>query len=289
MDLPDGRYILRYAFGLTLFRKADANHDDWTFFAYDHAPRNPQDHTAWFSETLGRKHYGRFLQWSPLEKPRSYEDRCFLFLRNDGTGQAYFDGQKFGIEWSHPEIEGDVIGLDPETASRLAQHVFNTSVNLKLEDPFLTDENRSEEIEFICGSQEELTTLTRWICYTEPKLFDDEYSIYITFNSSSAQDEEIGEMFAPGVWDFEDKLSQRVKTLLQLAYEYNCFTGGYREYRDYNDPYRFSGSPLQPKSIEVEVNAPSAHERAEALLELWTWLDGKVPNDERIVLLGRME
>ena len=49
---------------------------------------------------------------------------------------------------------------------------------------------------------------------------------------------------------------------------------------------RQSGYSRYPHSIEVAVLVPSAHERAEALLNLSEWLMGKVPESERQMLLG---
>jgi len=293
ININDGRFLLRHAFGTTLFRKADANEDDWTFFGYKRAPIAVHLQSRWLEETLAKRQFGRFLRWAPSRRYGGSESQtCFLLLKNGGSGIAFLNGRQFRAPWKQTRSQGDICALSPEAADKLSDLVFSTAVNKHLEDPFVTQDSlKEEETEFICGSLEELERVTRWICQTDPDLFRSEWEVKVRYSSSteiSDCDREYSPIGAYAMAEgFQDeiKYSSRAKTLLDIVFEYNNFTGAFWEYNDMNGD-RQSGYTQYPQTVIVSVCAPSAHERAEALLQLLDWLKGKVPESERRSLLG---
>ena len=168
--------------------------------------------------------------------------------------------------------------------------------------PLIDDENlyyaalarKTKATEFICGSQSELERLTKLATYILPELYPlFEYcpSFQVIYKSESeyhkggvkevcAEDKNGDLVLYSKDEDDEDILSQQSQQLLDLIFEYNYFTGIEWEYND--GAYGYGGHDPYPCTIEVEVYAPSQHERIEAALELQSWLEGKLPEAEII-------
>ena len=200
ININDGRFLLRHAFGTTLFRKADANGDDWTFFGYKRAPTAVHLQSRWLEDTLAKSQFGRFLRWAPSRRYQGSESQtCFLLLKNGGKGVAFLNGRQFRAPWKQTRSYGDICTIPPEVADELATLVFSAAVNKHLEDPFVTTDSLKEEpLEFICGSREGLETITRWVCHTEPTLFGNEWQITATYNSCSEVSDEDREDYPAG-------------------------------------------------------------------------------------------
>jgi len=138
-----------------------------------------------------------------------------------------------------------------------------------------------QKIEFICGSQLELEKLTKLAALTLPELqhlFEQSSMLTVTYESDNRYGSGGIYEVISGEWD-EVSLSKVAEKLFNLIFEHNFFTGIYWEYNDGST----SGYPAYDPhayDIEIEVQAPSQHERLEAALELRSWLEGKLPEDE---------
>jgi hypothetical protein len=73
-------------------------------------------------------------------------------------------------------------------------------------------------------------------------------------------------------------LSRQLKQVFNLIFEWNSFTG-FTQGGGYGGP-GFEGYEHFPLQITVEIPSPSPSERQQALLELRTWLEGKLPEEE---------
>jgi hypothetical protein len=154
---------------------------------------------------------------------------------------------------------------------------------------------KTKHIEFTCGSQSELERLTKLAAFTLPELYPlfEDWQ-YININYKSANDYYKGGVYAVGAKlllyrkdkNKDNILSQQSQQLFDLIFEYNYFTGIYWEcleeqYGHLNYfPNGYGGYYPAPHTISIKVNSPSQHERIEAALELQTWLEGKLPDDE---------
>ena len=154
-----------------------------------------------------------------------------------------------------------------------------------------------EPLTFSCGSEEELRRVTTWACHIYPQVFgitrvadiiykpaDDhvKYARVLTLENRSV--EECASVEPYYTW---------LDNLLRLVLYHNQFTGTHWICPFRNEP-GFRNLPGLPNrigivefgmAITVEVHPPSAHERAEALLALAEWLDGKVSEQEKRELL----
>jgi hypothetical protein len=221
--------------------------------------------------------YGRRV----IYKPAGEWEGFALAFRPDGTGFAEDTGGPTPFVWRHEPVSADQLrALREDEMQAIAKQVFAEQIAARLRDPYIVDLSQfDEKIAFVTGSREELVQLTRWILQTAPELFASGGPVPIVYHARS--DAEAGGLQARGT-----ELPPRVQTLLDMAFEYNTFTGNSWEYDDRGSRRR-SDFRKRPGRVTVTVDPPSAHERAEALLELWSWLDGKISDTERAALLGR--
>ena len=75
--------------------------------------------------------------------------------------------------------------------------------------------------------------------------------------------------------------------MLTLIFTHNEFTGSEWQYTESSVIGLDTHGPVRelPSELFLEIYTPSAHERAEALLSLSDWLDGKVSEEEKRKLL----
>jgi len=123
------------------------------------------------------------------------------------------------------------------------------------------------------GSEEELRWAARAICLTEPDLFDSKAKVTAVFRAAS-DTKRCGFLFVErkGMYTLEHYVSPRLMILCELAIRVNACRG-----LRWIDVTGNSGK-LQKQAIRIRVtmDPPSAHEKAEALVTLVDWFDGKL-------------
>lgn len=136
------------------------------------------------------------------------------------------------------------------------------------------------QIEFIRGSELELKRLTKLAVTTLPELqlVFNHFSWLIVSYSSYDSARHIGDIFVDETWS-QLTVPKSAQQLFNIIFEYNFFTGFSWEEYDSGLP-AYACYFRRPLRIIVEVQAPSQHERIEAALELQSWLEGKLPDDE---------
>ena len=245
-------------------------------------------------------------------QPKANDSRCKLFFLPDGTG--FFRGMVSGAEDGNPDARYDLLdrivaftwdasnvdGLaDPADilaapAARLlplCEQILNEQVRPRLQNLRSVSRESSDD-SFIRGSRAELARLTYCICHADDALWSGPHSQdavdityharYVCSKSLLWLDGEQSQARCSGT----QKIGKNTEQMLNLAFRENRFRGGVWHYnKDQDDAWvsRFLHSGSQ---IGVQVARPSAHERAEALLTLSDWLEGKVSDEERNRLLG---
>jgi len=218
-------------------------------------------------------------QW---EIKYSTEGEDFLFtFHSDRTGicRDVAGETDVSFKWNPDDItesEGHDVEAELQT---MASDLFWSEINDQLgEDAVITDDELSElsdelNVEFTCGSREELHQLTRLILYSFPPIWSDgSERRTVTF---TAEGENSGER--AGIEDDQYCLDvgsdlppddrARVVELLNVAIGQNTPVG---EYLAYNDGayHRKSGYSWCVKQEVVNIDRPSFHEMAEARSQL---------------------
>ena len=123
------------------------------------------------------------------------------------------------------------------------------------------------------GTEEELRWVTRAICLTEPDLFDSKEKVTAVYRAAS-DTKRSGFLFVErrGLFLREHYVSPRLMVLCELAIRVNACRG-----MRWIDATGDSGK-LQKQAIRIRVtmDPPSAHEKAEAILTLLDWCEGKL-------------
>ncbi len=164
-----------------------------------------------------------------------------------------------------------------------AKTIYYTEIPLiedKVDD-YSYRSNTAKPIEFVCGSESELERLTQLAAFILPEfkpLFERYSSFKVIYESENAyQCGGITEEIDTPDWYYDIVLSKQAQKLFDLIFEYNYFTGLQWEY---NDGHGYTGYDPLSYTIEISLQAPSQHERLEAVLELQSWLEGKLPDEE---------
>ena len=187
----------------------------------------------------------------------------------------------------------------------------------RFKDWFCAKPGPGEPLRFLCGSEEELRRVTIWACHANTIFFGDEKQVKVYFFAATntlpgrgviavpsevqlAETKDIFQALSTGYgvsanshnWD---KFNRH--KWCGLIFKHNMFRGQgwhkipaftFSEARWQENGHIFSVFPCfieNPTSISFHVHYPSAHERAEALLALSEWLDGKVSREEKRQLL----
>lgn len=212
------------------------------------------------------------------------EDFVFTFL-SDGTGKCrdVAGETETPFNWNAADVQKLHSGEAEIVLHGMASELFWSEINDQLEeDAVITDEeifshSEEDEVEFTCGSREELRTLTRLILHSFPPIWcDGADSRTVTF---TAEGENSGEEAALESDDYFLKLGsdlapedrERVVELLALAIGQNTPVGEYLAYND-GAHRRRSGYSWRVKQEVVIVERPSFHEIAEARGQLRTQL-----------------
>jgi len=300
MQIETTVYLVSQVEARTLFRNADRNEVEWTYFLYrpfDESNRaSPEAH---FAAEIEAGAYGRVVLY---ECPEPVNDLLMFCFRQDGIGTfvEYGDEVEFiyDYDWDDLQMAGNLLELPAPAFSPLCSRIFIEQVWHAMRDPYLGPDHwlEGKALEYLCGSDASLRQFTRWIFQSRPALFREGLPLtcvyraavdgttggawvygrpqhYVSFGSNGAQ----GTVRQDGF--------NQIKTLCELAFEYNTFTGTAWEYND-NNRNRHSGYTEYPLYLEVEIKAPSRQETQEAWRELTEWLADKVSPLERQWLLG---
>ena len=210
------------------------------------------------------------------------EGEEFLFIfRNDGTGTCRdVDGQThIPFKWNHDDTQGMEDSDVEEALQNLAPDLFWSEINDQfgdeavVTDDYLFEHSEDLDVEFTCGSRQELRHLTRLVLYSFPSAWSDgSERRTVAFRAEGESSEE-----RAGLEDDDYDLdlgtnlaaSDRVRIveLLNFAIGQNTPVG---EYLAYNDGayHRKSGYSWSVKRETVEICRPSFHEIAEARNQL---------------------
>ncbi len=261
-------------------------------FAIPSAPLgldSPQDAAQWLELALEG---GQFHRYLALENVHPRLEGTFLFFFGaDGRGFVREPWDESGpqFEWNGGPISTPAFliwsrELFLEAAAELMDAQNSQEIMYDLVGRDIEDEQRGETpLEWMCGSREELETLTRALLHTQPD-WNGAARMTARFSSES----EYGR--AALNWVRRDDLykpeppSPRLQTLSDLFLDFNTPVGHRWEFQDAMGG-RASWEP-EGHGITIEVSAPTSHERLEAHLLLRDWLSGKVAPDEIESLVG---
>lgn len=328
-DLNGRRYLLRMLDDFVLFRLADDNRVEHTFFMPFRGPtvRSTDTFTksdVWtrsgssiallrgglgppvymeevFAEQIARGEYGRVALYSC---PEARDCSPLLFFWPDGAGFFLDYDTANGYSEHEPEElvefawEGtaqgiadsvDILTVQWPHLELLCRNVFTTQVWPRMKDPFVRNADLVDApLAWKCGSQEELIRITHCIFHTQPGEWSEieeqsgmEWRIVnhcIPLFYAAEMEPHPG---GPGV-----QWTGRIGALCKLAFRYNTFTGHKWEYNRYEGKTRRECYRVKPIQLTCRLAPPSAHERAESLLTLSEWLEGKVSEEERRAYLG---
>ena len=305
-------FLLDMQRGELAFCRADRNSHLWGYFLENEArySRWQEVPALYFLEALRQGKWGRFVSFAPGCKYGPLH--AYLFLRRDGTGfYKEFYGGYGASQYTVPfEWHCDALELPHFQAiltlpirgreaqwTKFCNDILEEQINPQLPDPFI-DSSEVVPFRFTCGSEAELRRVTTWILHCAGES-DNVFALgaanvyYEAWTPNNAGGLCAGEDYwTTGIKDYVDpnNTSARLWRLLQLAFQQNTFQGHewtlpYDKYPQ--DCHRRSEWGVKNRhSCHVRVVPPSAHERAESLLCLAEWLDGKVSDAEKDRLLN---
>ena len=252
-----------------------------------------------------------------------YPDGIGRYLHNGANLEFTWNWQQMGLESPEDLPHADIIELDSRTDglfSRYCADIVEQQISRRLKNPFLEPgELQNNPFVFSCGSEEELRRVTLWICHSAPEIFPDSLNTgsevriawyrapterrqarfgIVEANPNDAPrwrpntrgrrraEFEVVEENPYHSHDGKKLQMPRAQALMSEVYKRNAFTGWQWRRQSVRSPMRRDDYRLVPCEVSVLVYPPSAHERAEALLALSDWLEGKVPPKKRMRLLG---
>ena len=285
-------YITKPLHGVTLDEPGIKDGKKWSFAEF---------HENFFTQQVQAGHSGRLALYAC---PAARDCVAALFFASDGTGKfldyrtdSYYRSHEVqqtlpfsweGVKYGVP-THADILACEWETLLPLCEEIFLRQILPRMNDPYVKYEDTPDEpLGFTNGSREELEHITRCICHADAKLFEEmeeDSPVVVTYTAPTSRrrgglDEE----------QFNSKYPQQgavARKLCQLAFTNNAFKGkAWQRGKDDDTRSRRSKYHLRPATVVVEVAPPSAHERAESLLTLYEWLEGKVSDADRRQLLG---
>ena len=309
------RYYLRQMDKHILYRTADRNSVEHTLYvpcrAMPGTPLRPlrKNEKTWtpaeypeevFREQIRAGQNGRLALYAC---PAARDCMAALFFAPDGTGKfldyyttnnysAHDAGQALDFFWGGVtygiENYADILTCEWEKLLPLCVEVFMEQVWPRMRDPYVSyAELPDEPSGFTCGSYKELEHITRCICHADAGMFVDtaeQTSAIVEYHANTSKVQ--GGLEARGYKFNSIPLSAGAASLCRLAFTHNKFDGGTWKYSRYRENTRLKSYHLEPAKLFVHAALPSAHERAEALLTLYDWLEDKVSDRERQHLLG---
>ena len=244
-----------------------------------------------FAQYYTAQEYGRCLLYvSDYMRP----DQClFLCFAPEGSGfcrETDYLRRDFRWQEATPLQWQEILTADPEDIKPLCTRIFEEQVHPLMTNKFLALIGVSpadcvdEPHQFLCGSEAELRRITTYIVQTQAELFDRNMEpVTITYWALTLLNR-TDRMRVERGWNRQ--LAQgRILALCNLALQYNAFVGVKWWPPHHPNPTRIAEMQAEAWKIKTIVHPPSAHERAEALLALAGWLDGKVSEQEKRELL----
>lgn len=313
-EVSGRRFALRCEHRIVFFREIESEKPDWTFAVL---PRIEERHAS-NAEALEKFFVGNFrtrniARFHPCAGCFWRELPLFFASAGSGVCREYYNDDDLPFSWRDDEKwNRDAIwNLENDDLEVIACGISETQI---IEPLGAMDFGNSDhgvatgyEVEFLCGSPQELTRLTRWICWCmEPQIFQKAFIIKLSFasenqytrahlcslqmgeeyndansywfdlNSSDhlALGEPLFEIYGERVMPF----SEHALRLFDLALDYNTPAGVHWEYNDEGSG-RASFSPGF-NSFKVAIEMPTEDEQRAAREELRAWLAGKVPASE---------
>ncbi len=273
-------------------------------------------------EAFRKGRWGRFVAFTP--GGRYGRLRAYLYLRPDGTGyfrgiycDNWLDEEPIEFTWQPAELAlratRDILTAPivrhKARWEAFCRHVLDEQIAPHFADPLVARAALIDKpLLYLCGSEAELERVTTWICHCH----DDQDTLlangHIAIVYISQMEGIYGGLWAidtyalpppnpndngfryAGYTDNRPLCPPHLKTLLDLAFQHNTFEGHTwqpRRGRDYvKECCRKGDWQINRPVCRTRVIRPSAHERAEALLRLFDWLEGKVPPEQQRALLG---
>lgn len=288
---PDGKFVYKgqtyqikqYA-NQYFFRNKKHTDCEFIFLFYNHnLPKNIS------RKKLSQQQFEQKMQDKLYHIHRCLEYKKRLFSFGLYQGQSYSIKYDYWIffHWKYPKNmkQDDLLEMPYNFFIDKAKTAYENELFIIEDDELnysFSPSKDTKPIEFICGSESELKKLTQIAAFTLPELqplFDQYSGFELIYQSENEY--RYGGIYKINTenWQNEFILSKQAQKLFELIFEYNFFTGLRWEY---NDGLRGCYTSYDPCSytIETSLQAPSQHERLEAALELQTWLEGKLPDDE---------
>lgn len=237
-----------------------------------------------------------------LEDNHNYIHRCVQYkeaIFGFGVGQDKYYSQKYNGWIYLKPINYKAfknISLEEVLENPYEFFIERAATAYSKELPLIEDEDLfyssihqgNQKIEFICGSRLELERLTQLAAFSLPGLrsifrYSSSSSITLTYGSETYnQSGGVHSTIRPeGLRENQVLyyLWWRDQQLCNLIFKYNLFIGvDWLKYR--SGSHGYPSHYFQPCIINIEIQAPSQHERLEAEIELRSWLEGKLPEDE---------
>lgn len=298
-------WLLRVCNGLLFARDAARNEENWTFVADDSIPDSFVDE-ADLIEKLWKDFVdaARIARYALYEHDTFYERPFPLFFRADGSGWCREAWNRDDLPFQHSVSAHEWMEAPAPVLATYGPQIYDDHLNEQLEN--LQFDVPARDLDWLCGSADELSQVTKWICALESGLWEaanrQEIEVYYQaeseffragvetvrcarrFSASFHFDEHTGQRQFARYGKSDLRLTRRFLTLSDLAVDYNTPTGYYWEYHD-QGAGRTANSPYS-HDFELKIEAPSAHEQIEAPIRLREWLRGKVPESQIESLLS---
>ena len=282
-------FEMRMIYGCILFRVYGDTDERACLFLRHNSKRPWEYHYTKqqeFAQTYAQLQYGRCLLYiADIMTPRQC---AYLYFDPDGSGFAQDENwtQIASLQWREAFGQGwpQFLAADPEQLRPLCKRLFDTQINPRSRNPYVDNiqfENTPHH--FLQGSEAELRLIATAIVHTEPGLFDgSQEPVTITYRAQTPTKRAGMTRIEQGKSPF---VNGRITSLCDLALRLNTFTGVEWKPR-IPGTIRLSDWEKHVHKVRVTVHPPSAHERAESLLVLADWLEGKVREARRLRLLG---
>ena len=247
----------------------------------------------WFTQQWKQGGFGRCILYVA---PYMTRWQCaHMLFRPDGTGLAVdtFENPLVEFAWKEatPLSWPELMDADPNDLQPLCASIFDSQVNGCIANAYLAPLGLSPADyvdvphRFECGSEEELRRLTTAILHSHPGLFENEKdAVTIKYRAKTANKRAFMAVLYKRYNAKPVTHLGRLQSLCDLALRLNTFVGETWSHW-METPTRKGDFEKEMHKIFVEAPPPSQHERAESLLMLADWLDGKVRPEKRLRLL----